>query len=164
MRNIHNCIKVAEDFVSPENLESCFFQTEEFRHLTENHTNHEDKLQIKVNINLDIYIMYFNQGVKARTLGRQNERNFCYDVLALTSIFGLFFMSVYLIKSNCYFLIHSSLILINTILRIFSTMLSKNVWLFLKTMKWPTMDEPASQIIKRNKEWKFWKQHHNIVT
>ena len=50
MRNIHNCIKVAEDFVSPENLESCFYQTEEFRHLTENHTNHEDKLQIKVNI------------------------------------------------------------------------------------------------------------------
>lgn len=47
VRNIHNCIKVAEDFVSPENLENCFFQTEEFRHLTENHTNHEDKLQIK---------------------------------------------------------------------------------------------------------------------
>ena len=27
------------------------------------------------------------QGVKARTLGRQNERNFCYDRLALTSKF-----------------------------------------------------------------------------
>ena len=48
MRNIHNCIKVAEDFVSPENLEWCFYQTEEFRHLTDSHTNHEDKLQIKV--------------------------------------------------------------------------------------------------------------------
>lgn len=48
VRNIHNCIKVAEDFVSPENLEWCFYQTEEFRHLTDNHTNHEDKLQIKV--------------------------------------------------------------------------------------------------------------------
>jgi len=47
VRNIHNCIKVAEDFVSPENLEWCFYQTEEFRHLTDNHTNHEDKLQIK---------------------------------------------------------------------------------------------------------------------
>lgn len=52
MRNIHNCIKVAEDFVSPENLEWCFYQTEEFRHLTDNHTNHEDKLQIKVIIRL----------------------------------------------------------------------------------------------------------------
>ena len=52
VRNIHNCIKVAEDFVSPENLESCFYQTEEFRHLTENHTNHEDKLQIKVSSNI----------------------------------------------------------------------------------------------------------------
>ena len=48
VRNIHNCIKVAEDFVSPENLESCFLQTEEFKHLSESHTNHEDKLQIKV--------------------------------------------------------------------------------------------------------------------
>ena len=26
----------------------------------------------------------YSQGVKARTLGRQNERNFCYDGLALT--------------------------------------------------------------------------------
>ncbi len=47
MRNVHNCIKVAEDFVSPENLEWCFYQTEEFRHLSDTHTNHEDKLQIK---------------------------------------------------------------------------------------------------------------------
>ena len=47
VRNIHNCIKIAEDFVSPENLEWCFFQTEEFRHLSDTHTNHEDKLQIK---------------------------------------------------------------------------------------------------------------------
>jgi hypothetical protein len=47
VRNVHNCIKVAEDYVSPENLEWCFYQTEEFRHLSERHTNHEDKLQIK---------------------------------------------------------------------------------------------------------------------
>jgi lysine-specific demethylase 3 len=47
VRNVHNCIKVAEDFVSPENLEWCFYQTEEFRHLSDHHTNHEDKLQIK---------------------------------------------------------------------------------------------------------------------
>lgn len=47
VRNVHNCIKIAEDFVSPENLEWCFYQTEEFRHLSDTHTNHEDKLQIK---------------------------------------------------------------------------------------------------------------------
>lgn len=47
VRNIHNCIKIAEDFVSPENLEWCFYQTEEFRHLSDTHSNHEDKLQIK---------------------------------------------------------------------------------------------------------------------
>lgn len=47
MRNFNNCIKVAEDFVSPENVGHCFHLTEEFRDLTETHTNHEDKLQIK---------------------------------------------------------------------------------------------------------------------
>ncbi|CAB4068537.1 KDM3 [Lepeophtheirus salmonis] len=47
VRNIHNCIKIAEDFVTPENLNWCFYITEEFRHLSETHTNHEDKLQIK---------------------------------------------------------------------------------------------------------------------
>ena len=47
VRNLHNCIKVAEDFVSPENIAHCIRLTEEFRHLTEWHTNHEDVLQIK---------------------------------------------------------------------------------------------------------------------
>ena len=32
---------------------------------------------------------------------RQNERNICYDRLALTSTFGLCFMPVCIIKSNC---------------------------------------------------------------
>ena len=54
-------------------------------------------------------IQHWLRGVKARTLGRQNERNFCYESLALTSIFGLCFMSVCLIKSNCYSFIYSSL-------------------------------------------------------
>ena len=49
------------------------------------------------------------QGVKARMLGRQNERNFCYVRLALTSIFGLCFVAVCLIKPNCYSLKYSSL-------------------------------------------------------
>lgn len=47
VRNLHNCIKVAEDFVSPENVTHCFHLTEEFRDLSDTHSNHEDKLQIK---------------------------------------------------------------------------------------------------------------------
>lgn len=47
VRNLHNCIKVAEDFVSPENVSHCFHLTQEFRDLTSTHSNHEDKLQIK---------------------------------------------------------------------------------------------------------------------
>ncbi|XP_075722293.1 lysine-specific demethylase 3A-like [Rhipicephalus microplus] len=47
VRNLHSCIKVAEDFVSPENIAHCFCLTNEFRQLSDTHTNHEDKLQIK---------------------------------------------------------------------------------------------------------------------
>ncbi|KAK3922935.1 Lysine-specific demethylase 3A [Frankliniella fusca] len=47
VRNLHNCVKVAEDFVSPENVSHCFHLTQEFRDLTDTHSNHEDKLQIK---------------------------------------------------------------------------------------------------------------------
>ncbi|CAG0878489.1 unnamed protein product [Darwinula stevensoni] len=47
VQNLHNCIKVAEDFVSPENVTHCFHLTQEFRHLSDTHSNHEDKLQIK---------------------------------------------------------------------------------------------------------------------
>ena len=50
------------------------------------------------------------QGVKVRTLGRQNVRNISYVRLAHTYIFGLCFTSVYLMKSNCYSLIYSSLV------------------------------------------------------
>ncbi|XP_078589368.1 putative JmjC domain-containing histone demethylation protein 2C isoform X1 [Branchiostoma floridae x Branchiostoma japonicum] len=47
VRNLHSCIKVAEDFVSPEHVSHCFRLTQEFRKLSDTHTNHEDKLQIK---------------------------------------------------------------------------------------------------------------------
>ncbi|GFT80129.1 lysine-specific demethylase 3A [Nephila pilipes] len=47
VRNLHSCVKVAEDFVSPENIAHCFKLTQEFRNLSDTHTNHEDKLQIK---------------------------------------------------------------------------------------------------------------------
>jgi len=46
VRNLHSCIKAAEDFVSPENLSNCFKLTQEFRLLSDTHSNHEDKLQV----------------------------------------------------------------------------------------------------------------------
>ena len=51
----------------------------------------------------------FTQGVKVGALGRQNERKRGYVKTAHTSIFGLCFMPVCLMKSNCYSLIYSSL-------------------------------------------------------
>lgn len=47
VRNLYNCIKVAEDFVSSENVGQCYFLTQEFRKLSRKHANREDKLQIK---------------------------------------------------------------------------------------------------------------------
>ena len=47
VRNLSSCIKVATDFVSPENVAHCFNLTDEFRQLSQAHDNHEDKLQIK---------------------------------------------------------------------------------------------------------------------
>jgi len=47
VRNLHNCIKVAGDFVSPESVSQCLRLMSEFRELSDNHSNHEDKLQIK---------------------------------------------------------------------------------------------------------------------
>ena len=46
--NLNSCIKAAEDFVSPEHVSHCFRLTQEFRHLSETHTNHEDKLQVMI--------------------------------------------------------------------------------------------------------------------
>ncbi|CAO1340786.1 unnamed protein product, partial [Diamesa hyperborea] len=47
VRNIYSCIKIAEDFVSPENISHIVHLSNEFRRLTKTHTNNEDKLQIK---------------------------------------------------------------------------------------------------------------------
>lgn len=48
VHNLYSCIKVAEDFVSPEHVRHCFRLTQEFRHLSTTHTNHEDKLQVSL--------------------------------------------------------------------------------------------------------------------
>jgi len=47
VKNLHSCIKIAEDFVSPENLDRCFITTNEFRSLSKTHSNHADILQAK---------------------------------------------------------------------------------------------------------------------
>eukprot|EP01112_Ceratiomyxa_fruticulosa_P015414 TRINITY_DN4528_c0_g1_i2.p1 TRINITY_DN4528_c0_g1~~TRINITY_DN4528_c0_g1_i2.p1 ORF type:complete len:128 (-),score=13.33 TRINITY_DN4528_c0_g1_i2:113-496(-) len=47
VKNLRCCIKVAEDFVSAENLGVCLRLTEEFRTLPIGHKFHNDKLQVK---------------------------------------------------------------------------------------------------------------------
>ncbi|CAL9084093.1 unnamed protein product [Musa textilis] len=47
VRNLKSCIKVAVDFVSPENVWECMRLTEEFRKLPEEHKAKEDKLEVK---------------------------------------------------------------------------------------------------------------------
>ncbi|CAL4926134.1 unnamed protein product [Urochloa decumbens] len=47
VRNLKSCIKVAMDFVSPENVDECIRLTEEFRCLPSGHRAKEDKLEIK---------------------------------------------------------------------------------------------------------------------
>ncbi|KAK7407503.1 hypothetical protein VNO78_09456 [Psophocarpus tetragonolobus] len=54
VRNLKSCIKVAMDFVSPENVGECFRLTEEFRTLPINHRSTEDKLEVK---KMTIYAM-----------------------------------------------------------------------------------------------------------
>lgn len=43
---MQSCIKVALDFVSPENVNECIRLTEEFRVLPPNHRANEDKLEV----------------------------------------------------------------------------------------------------------------------
>ncbi|KAL3684206.1 hypothetical protein R1sor_002228 [Riccia sorocarpa] len=47
VRNLKSCIKVALDFVSPENVQECIALTEEFRLLPKDHRAKEDKLEVK---------------------------------------------------------------------------------------------------------------------
>lgn len=47
VRNLKSCIKVALDFVSPENVHECIRLTDEFRLLPKEHRAKEDKLEIK---------------------------------------------------------------------------------------------------------------------
>ncbi|XP_058195417.1 lysine-specific demethylase JMJ26-like [Rhododendron vialii] len=47
VRNLKSCIKVALDFVSPENINECIRLTGEFRALPRDHWAKEDKLEVK---------------------------------------------------------------------------------------------------------------------
>ncbi|KAI3707498.1 hypothetical protein L6452_26078 [Arctium lappa] len=47
VRNLKSCIKVALDFVSPENVGECIRLTEDFRVLPQSHRAKEDKLEVK---------------------------------------------------------------------------------------------------------------------
>ena len=58
VRNLHSCIKVAEDFVSPENASHSLRMMQEFRHLSDTHSNHEDKLQVSYRTFTDIIRPY----------------------------------------------------------------------------------------------------------
>ena len=44
--SIQSCIKVALDFVSPENVGECIRLTDEFHTLPQNHRAKEDKLEV----------------------------------------------------------------------------------------------------------------------
>ncbi|KAL6629319.1 hypothetical protein ACP70R_029084 [Stipagrostis hirtigluma subsp. patula] len=59
VRNLKSCIKVALDFVSPENVRECIRLTEEFRLLPEWHRVNEDKLEVK-----KIALHALNQAIK----------------------------------------------------------------------------------------------------
>jgi hypothetical protein len=43
---LQSCIKVALDFVSPENVQECIRLTEEYRMLPKGHRVNEDKLEV----------------------------------------------------------------------------------------------------------------------
>lgn len=45
---LQSCIKVALDFVSPENVNQCVALTDQFRLLPTNHRAKEDKLEVKL--------------------------------------------------------------------------------------------------------------------
>ncbi|XVE99006.1 hypothetical protein REPUB_Repub03eG0159100 [Reevesia pubescens] len=52
VRNVKSCIKVALDFVSPENINECIRLTEEFRVLPHKHRAKEDKLEVNYFVTL----------------------------------------------------------------------------------------------------------------
>lgn len=48
IQNLHSCVQVINDFVSPEHVAKCFSLTQELRS-SKDQVNYEDKLQVKMN-------------------------------------------------------------------------------------------------------------------
>ncbi|KAL6884677.1 hypothetical protein ACP4OV_010613 [Aristida adscensionis] len=69
VRNLKSCIKVALDFVSPENVQECIKLTEQFRLLPKEHRLNEDKLEVK-----KMALHALNQAIKDITGSDSNER------------------------------------------------------------------------------------------
>ncbi|KAK9063146.1 hypothetical protein SSX86_017016 [Deinandra increscens subsp. villosa] len=57
VRNRQSCIKVALDFVSPDNVEECIRLTEEFRLLPKTHRSKEDKLEVLASPSITIKLL-----------------------------------------------------------------------------------------------------------
>ena len=47
VRNLKSCIKVALDFVSPENLQECIQLNQDYRLIPQGHRAKEDELEVK---------------------------------------------------------------------------------------------------------------------
>jgi len=78
VKNLQNCIKVANDFVSPENVYWCLKLTDEFRRLPETHINQEDKLQMKNILYHSVkealqYIKMYNSGKIGETSNQRTD-------------------------------------------------------------------------------------------
>ena len=111
----------------------------------------------------------WNQGGQVRTLCRQNESNFAYFWLALTSIFGLCFMPVCLIKSNCYSLIYSSLGLIISFMLLW--FLASQIWFHLASGHIAALqyflggkNYPLQCFIISSQLWRSLQTQHAITT
>ncbi|KAM0867137.1 hypothetical protein ACQ4PT_042187 [Festuca glaucescens] len=76
VRNLKSCMKVALDFVSPENVQQCMRLTEEFRLLPKGHRVNEDKLEIK-----KIAFHAIKQAIDDITKKEGNEGNRIDEVL-----------------------------------------------------------------------------------
>ncbi|KAK9275007.1 hypothetical protein L1049_022264 [Liquidambar formosana] len=77
VRNLKSCIKVALDFVSPENVGECIRLSEEFRVLPQNHRAKEDKLEVK---KMTVYaigeaVHELNSSLRPETVKEDQEEN-----------------------------------------------------------------------------------------
>ncbi|KAF0921886.1 hypothetical protein E2562_020503 [Oryza meyeriana var. granulata] len=74
VRNLKSCIKVALDFVSPENVGECVKLTGEFRRLPSDHRAKEDKLEIKkIALNALKEVVNFLDPLSQRSKNRDDQ-------------------------------------------------------------------------------------------